>query len=42
MRFDPWLITKQHLAELIELGIVAMRAEIPCFTIADQDAVWKD
>jgi hypothetical protein len=42
MRFDPWLINKKHLAQLIELGIVEMREDIPYLTIADQDAVWKD
>lgn len=33
MRFDPWLINKQHLADLIELGIVEMREDIPYLTI---------
>ena len=42
MRFDPWLINKQHLAELIELGLVEMRGDVPYLTIAGQDAVWKD
>ena len=40
MRFDPWLINK-NLAQLIELGIVEMREDIPYLTIAGQDAVWK-
>ena len=36
------LINKQHLAQLIELGLVEMREDVPHLTTAGQDAAWKD
>ena len=36
------LINKQHLAQLIELGLVEMREEVPYLTTAGQDTAWKD
>ena len=37
------LINKQHLAQLIELGLVEMREDVPThLTTAGQDAAWKD
>ena len=41
MRFDPWLINKKHLAQLIELGIVEMREDVPHLTIAGQNTTLK-
>lgn len=37
-----WIINKQHLAQLIDLGLVEMRENLPYLTIAGQDAVWRD
>ncbi|MBN8987352.1 MAG: hypothetical protein J0H42_03835 [Rhizobiales bacterium] len=37
-----WMINKDHLAQLIELGLVAMREDAPYLTTAGQNAVWKD
>ena len=34
-------VNKQHLAQLIELGLVEMRAEVPQPTIAGQNITWK-
>ena len=36
------LINKQHLVQLIELGLVEMREDVPYLTIAGQDTAWKD
>jgi hypothetical protein len=36
-----WMINKQHLAQLIELGLVEMREDVPHLTIAGQNATWK-
>ena len=36
------LVNKQHLAQLIELGLVEMREDVPHLTIAGQNATWKD
>ena len=36
------MIDKQHLAQLIELGLVEMREDVPHLTIAGQNATWKD
>jgi hypothetical protein len=36
------LINKQHLAQLIDLGLVEMREDVPYLTIAGQNAVWRD
>jgi hypothetical protein len=35
------IINKQHLAQLIELGLVEMRDDVPYLTIAGQNTVWK-
>ena len=34
------MINKDHLAKLIELGLVAMRGDAPYLTAAGQDAAW--
>jgi hypothetical protein len=36
------IINRQHLAQLIELGLVEMRESIPHLTIAGQNTMWKD
>jgi hypothetical protein len=36
------LINKQHLAQLIDLGLVEMREDVPYLTIAGQNAAWRD
>ena len=36
------LVNKQHLAQLIELGLVEMREDVPHLTIAGQNTIWKD
>ena len=36
------LLNRQHLAQLIELGLVEMREDVPHLTTAGQDMVWKD
>jgi hypothetical protein len=35
------MINKQHLAQLIELGLVEMREDVPHLTIAGQNTIWK-
>ena len=35
-----WIINQDHLAKLIELGLVEMRDEVPRLTVAGQNAVW--
>ena len=37
-----WFINKQQMAQLIELGLVAMREDVPYLTITGQNAVWRD
>jgi hypothetical protein len=34
-------VNKQHLAQLIELGLVEMPEDIPHLTIAGEAAAWK-
>jgi hypothetical protein len=36
-----WLINKQHLAQLIELGLVEIREDVPHLTVAGQNTTWK-
>ena len=36
------LISKQHLAQLVELDLVEMQEDVPYLTTAGQDTVWKD
>jgi hypothetical protein len=36
-----WMINKQHLAKLIELGLVEMRQDIPYLTNAGQNTAWR-
>jgi hypothetical protein len=36
-----WLINKDHLPKLIELGLVEMREGAPCLTTAGQNATWQ-
>ena len=33
-------INKDHLVKLIELGLVAMRGDVPYLTTAGQNAIW--
>ena len=35
------LVNKQHLPQLIELGLVEMREDVPHLTIAGQNTMWK-
>ena len=35
-----WMINRDHLAKLIELGLVATRGDAPYLTAAGQDAIW--
>ena len=37
-----WIINKEHLAQLIDLGLVEMRDDAPFLTDAGQNAAWKD
>jgi len=37
-----WMINKQHLAKLIDLGLVEMRGDAPYLTNAGQNAAWRD
>jgi len=36
-----WIINKQHLAKLIDLGLVEMREDVPYLTVAGQNTVWR-
>lgn len=36
-----WIINKDHLAKLIDLGLVEMREDVPHLTIAGQNTVWR-
>jgi hypothetical protein len=36
------MINGQHLAQLIELGLVEMREDVPHLTIAGKNTIWKD
>jgi hypothetical protein len=35
------MVNKQHLPQLIELGLVEMREDVPHLTIAGQNTMWK-
>ena len=35
------MVNQQHLAQLIELGLVEMREDVPHLTIAGQNTTWK-
>ena len=37
-----WMINKQHLAQLIDLGLVEMREDTPHLTVAGQNTAWRD
>ena len=37
-----WLINKDHLPKLTELGLVEMREDVPYLTDAGRDAAWND
>ena len=37
-----WMIKKQYLAQLIDLGLVEMRDDAPYLTVARQNTAWKD
>ena len=36
-----WMINQEHVAKLIELGLVEMREGIPYLTVAGQNSVWE-
>ena len=36
-----WMINQKHLAQLIELGLVEMREDVPYLTVAGQNTVWE-
>ena len=36
------MINKQHLAKLIDLGLVELREDVPYLTVAGQNAAWMD
>ena len=36
-----WIINQKHLAQLIELGLVEMREDVPYLTVAGQNTVWE-
>ena len=36
-----WMINKQHLPQLIDLGLVEMREDLPYLTIAGQNTAWR-
>jgi hypothetical protein len=36
-----WIINKEHLAQLIDLGLAEMRDDAPVLTDAGQNAAWK-
>ena len=36
-----WIINEQHLAQLIDLGLVEIREDVPHLTIAGQNTVWR-
>lgn len=35
-----WMINQLHLAQLIDLGLVEMREDVPYLTVAGQNAAW--
>jgi hypothetical protein len=35
------MINKEHLAKLIDLGLVEMREDVPYLTVAGRNAVWR-
>jgi hypothetical protein len=35
------IMNRQHLAQLVELGLVEMREDVPHLTIAGQNTIWK-
>ena len=35
------MINKDHLAKLIDLGLVELREDIPYLTVAGQNTVWE-
>jgi hypothetical protein len=37
-----WILNKDHLAKLIDLGLVEMRENVPHLTIAGQNTVWRE
>ena len=36
-----WIINQDHLAKLIELGLVEMREDVPYVTVAGQNTMWE-
>ncbi|MGH6714075.1 MAG: hypothetical protein ACREEK_34610 [Bradyrhizobium sp.] len=36
-----WMINKEHLEKLVEIGLVEMREDAPYLTIAGQNTVWE-
>jgi hypothetical protein len=37
-----WILNKDHLAKLIDLGLVEMRENVPHLTIAGQNTAWRE
>jgi hypothetical protein len=37
-----WIINKEHLAQLIDLGLVEMRDDAAFLTATGQNAAWKN
>jgi hypothetical protein len=37
-----WMINQLHLTQLIDLGLVEMREDVPYLTVAGQNAAWRD
>jgi hypothetical protein len=37
-----WIINREHLAQLIDLGLVEMHEDVPHLTIAGQNTVWRE
>jgi len=35
------MINKQHLAQLIDMGLVEMHEDVPHLTVAGQNTVWR-
>ena len=36
-----WILNKDHLPKLMELGLVEMRDGVPCLTITGEKAAWQ-
>ena len=36
-----WFINKNHMAKLIDLGLVELRDDVPHLTVAGQNTAWE-